>query len=360
MQFRAIRTRLRSSAARGLKQVARATVPRRVLQFASSLLVDGPWQAQRAVHTALNRYPEIFSAAAQYFRNTRQGDARPLRILSFGCSTGEECYSLRPYFPDAEIFGCDINDSVLAIAQARQRTGNIAFFRSSPEALQQNGPFDLVFCMSSLCLFPETNTASGEDGKFPFSGFDEMIAGIDQVVRPGGLLVIYNTSYPFSLATASSNYDALQADMVIENGFVNKLHRSGRAFTVTEGKSHAYCQRVVSAPETLTDSDFVDCLFRKKDGKGSQLAVTVSHPLPIDCEVLGTYVLSDEDAFSPAPDLLMGTFEVELLRDTANGLWERVKYRRQSIISGNDAPTKQFVRRAALLHDQSELNTQLP
>ncbi len=354
-QFQAIRTRVIGGAMSGLRYVARASVPRRILQLASSLLLEGPWQAQRAVHTALNRYPEIFSSAALYFSNQRKTQPqRPLRVLSFGCSTGEECYSLRSYFPNAEIYGCDINESVLAIAKARQRTGNIEFFHSSPEALREHGPFDLVFCMSSLCLFPEANRPSGENGSFPFAAFDELISGIDRVMRPGGLLVVYNTSYPFSLASVASDYEAIRADVVIENGFVNKLHRSGRAFTVSEAKHHAYCQRLVSDPEGLTDSDFVDCLFRKRDGKSGQLDLTVSRSLPAGCQSLSTYVLSDEDAFQASPDLLTGSYEVELLRDPSGMLWERVRYQRKSIAQGQYAPAKDFVRAAALSHERAE------
>jgi chemotaxis methyl-accepting protein methylase len=48
--------------------------------------------------TAPNRYPEIFAAAVAAAAAAR-------RILSFGCSTGEECVSLAEYFPKAEIIG---------------------------------------------------------------------------------------------------------------------------------------------------------------------------------------------------------------------------------------------------------------
>lgn len=57
-----------------------------------------PGSHQLVDWTAANRYPEIFAAAA-----AAAPDAR--RILSFGCSTGEECVSLAEYFPKAEIIG---------------------------------------------------------------------------------------------------------------------------------------------------------------------------------------------------------------------------------------------------------------
>src|SRR5262249_37915409 len=52
--------------------------------------------------TKLNRYPEIFAAATKAAPSAR-------KILSFGCSTGEECVTLANYFPTAQIIGADIN-----------------------------------------------------------------------------------------------------------------------------------------------------------------------------------------------------------------------------------------------------------
>ncbi len=326
----------------------RATLPSRLLQKASALLTDGPWHAQRAVHTALDRYPEIFSAASRYSRTMRpDGSVQQLRILSFGCSTGEECFTLRQYFPDSAIYGCDINRSVLAIASARQRHGGITFFHSSSEMLAQHGPFDIVFCMSSLCLFPEADRAAGEDGTFPFAAFDELLCGIDANLRPGGLLVVYNASYPFRLSAIAPQYDIIDADAVVENGFVNKLHRSGRAFTVTAAKDHSRCHRMISDPKDYRDSDFVDCLFRKRDGQPHDLSLILSPTLSPVSQVLCNYTLSDEDVFRPISGLLTATHEVELLREPSGKLFERIAYRRKSVVAGNFAPTRQFVRPVA-------------
>lgn len=55
---------------------------------------------QSTVLTKMNRYPEIFSVCRGYFKG------RPdLRILSYGCATGEEVLSLRGAFPSAFIVG---------------------------------------------------------------------------------------------------------------------------------------------------------------------------------------------------------------------------------------------------------------
>ena len=323
----------------------RAAVSARVLHKASSFLSDGPWQAQRAVHTALDRYPEVFAAAAHFSRTMRpDGDARPLRILSFGCSTGEECFSLRCYFPDDAIHGCDINRSVLAIAESRQRDGGITFFHSSSKTLAEHGPFDVVFCMSSLCLFPEADRPSGDNGTFPFSAFDDLLSEIDANLRPGGLLVVYNASYQFRLSGIARGYDLVEADVVVENGFVNKLHRSGRAFTVSVAKDHSRSHRMVSDPQDYQDADFVGCLFRKRDGQIHPLSLTLSPTLSSGSHVLCSYTLSDHDLFADVPRLLAATYGIELVREPSGGLFERIAYRRESVVRGTVTPTRCFVR----------------
>jgi SAM-dependent methyltransferase len=330
-----------------VRPILRATLTGHLLRAGLSLLAQRPWQAQRAVHTALDRYPEAFAAAAHFARTMRPvGDTRALRVLSFGCSTGEECFSLRAYFPDAAIYGCDTNDSVLAIATARQKLGGITFFHSSSKTLRDHGPFDIVFCMSSLCLFPEANRQSGENGTFSFSAYDDLLSEINGNLRPGGLLIIYNGSYPFSLSHAASEYDVVQADILVENGFVNKLHRNGRAFTVTETKDHSHCHRMVSDPKTYQDRDFTDCMFRKRDGRRHQLSVDLSPTVDPNSQVLCSYVLHDEDVFGNLPRMLTASLAVELVRGRSGTLFECIEYSRTSIVTGHPALTGRFVRLA--------------
>src|SRR5579872_7156733 len=59
-------------------------------------LFNGRRLHQATVMTSMNRYPRAFSASRRYF-----GDRRDVRILSFGCATGEEVLTLRQYFPEA-------------------------------------------------------------------------------------------------------------------------------------------------------------------------------------------------------------------------------------------------------------------
>jgi hypothetical protein len=130
--------------------------------------------------------------------------------------------------------------------------------------------------MSSLCLFPESDQPSGQNGAFPISAYDGLLTEIDRSLLPGRLLLIYNASYPFRLSTIGPQYNVVQADVVFENGFVNKLHRSGRAFTVTIARNHTRCHKMVSGIEEYRDSDFVDCLFRERDEAPDESPITLS------------------------------------------------------------------------------------
>ena len=152
-------------------------------------LAHGRELHQTAPYTWLNRYPALFGLAAEL-----KPDAR--RILSFGCSTGEELVSLRSRFPDAEIVGAEINARSRAIARRRvaadPRTMVIA-----PESIA--GAFDLVFALSVLQRDPHglKNEMAIEHlaARYPFARFDAGVRGLVARLRPGGFLVVANSLY---------------------------------------------------------------------------------------------------------------------------------------------------------------------
>src|SRR5687767_8594892 len=71
-------------------------------------------QHQLTSVTATDRYPELFTEVRSVVH-----DKRNLSILSFGCSTGEECFTMQSYFPNARITGVDINKSNLRKANRK-------------------------------------------------------------------------------------------------------------------------------------------------------------------------------------------------------------------------------------------------
>jgi trans-aconitate methyltransferase len=118
--------------------------------------------------TALDRYPEVFAAAA-----AAAPDAR--RILSFGCSSGEECVTLAEYFPKAEIIGADINPVILLQAR-KHRSDRIRFVYASDRILSGLGGYYSNFSMAVL----------RRAWHYPFEIFEERALFLETLLRPAG------------------------------------------------------------------------------------------------------------------------------------------------------------------------------
>jgi cyclopropane fatty-acyl-phospholipid synthase-like methyltransferase len=158
--------------------------------------------------TALNRYPEIFAAAAAVAPGVRT-------ILSFGCSTGQECVTLANYFPSARIVGADINP--LSLLKARKhRSDRISFVYANDRNLSGFGGFDAVFCMAVLRVPSKRDIVE----KYPFDRFVERILFLETLVKPGGLLVIHNASYRFSDVSHQFKYETIPVEVSHDKVFL--------------------------------------------------------------------------------------------------------------------------------------------
>lgn len=154
--------------------------------------------------TAMDRYPEVFSTCRELL-----GQKQDLRILSFGCATGEEVFTLRQYFPRATIIGAEINRSCLRVCRNRNRDENIHFIDSLPENLEKNGPYDAIFCMAVFQRNPELvfNRHIMDLKKiYPFEKFENQVAALDPLVKPEGLLVVHYCQYDFRDTAAAAGY----------------------------------------------------------------------------------------------------------------------------------------------------------
>jgi ubiquinone/menaquinone biosynthesis C-methylase UbiE len=126
--------------------------------------------------------------------------------LSFGCSTGEECASLKKYFPQAEIVGTDINRLNLWRARRRHGGNGIDFIHASDEALASQAPFDAIFCLTVLRDTRLDKEPSIREA-YPFERFDERVRFLDSLLRPGGLLVFYGNMYRFRDTSVAQDYE---------------------------------------------------------------------------------------------------------------------------------------------------------
>lgn len=157
--------------------------------------------------TFMNRYPAIFSACRDYF-----GGKQDLKILSYGCSTGEEVLTLREYFPAAHITGAEINKHSLAICRELPVDEKITFVYSHHNEIKKHGPYDAVFCMAVLQRLPHYIAEKGISSLkkiYPFEKFERQIIELDELINPQGLLVVHFTQYSLWDTSVASKYKAL-------------------------------------------------------------------------------------------------------------------------------------------------------
>jgi Methyltransferase domain len=177
-------------------------------------------------YTKMDRYPEIFGLVRDYFA---QRDQAGLRLLSFGCSTGEEIFSLRRYFPQAELLGADISEWNLRQARKRNRDPDIRFIPSDGSSLRENGPYDAIFCMAVLLrIAHRMEPAPSSAEVYPIEKFEEQVHELDQVLQVGGLLIIQHSNYHLRDTALIERYELLprrfqDVDRVPKYGRDNRL-----------------------------------------------------------------------------------------------------------------------------------------
>ena len=180
---------------------------------------------QLADDTEPDRYPEVFGSVAMAMRSSGT-DAGS--ILSYGCSTGEECFSLRGYLPDASIVGADVRRAARAEASARNHDPAIRFIPARRSDLASNGPYDAIFAMSVLCRYPATLGRPNCSRIYPFKRFEAAAITLDGLLRTGGLLVIYNANFRFTDTSVASRYESLPVPGLDDSGFVDLFSSSNQ------------------------------------------------------------------------------------------------------------------------------------
>jgi SAM-dependent methyltransferase len=153
-----------------------------------------------------DRYPALFAECQKRFADL----PRP-KILSFGCATGEEVFSLGGYLPQAEIVGVDINSWCLKQCVRRNTSERLRFLHSlSPEFAEMNG-FDAIFCMA---VFQRTehriDGAQPTHTGFTFERFQAEVGMLDRKLKPGGLFFLDQCDFSFEQTEIAGRYTPLE------------------------------------------------------------------------------------------------------------------------------------------------------
>ncbi len=168
--------------------------------------------------TSNDRYPEIFQRVREQI-----GDGADRRILSFGCATGEEVFTLLRYFPQATIVGLDINPYNISVCRSRLRKTKdtkIVFSVAGSAANEASASYDAIFAMAvfrhgDLNKIPPPSTCRH---RIQFADFEQSVHDLARCLKPGGLLVIRHAMFRFADTTVASQFEAVFSLDPGENG----------------------------------------------------------------------------------------------------------------------------------------------
>jgi hypothetical protein len=142
------------------------------------------------------RYPDLFDLAAKLLPDAK-------RILSFGCSSGEELVSLRRRFPEAQIVGVELNPRSRRIAARRTAADR----RMSVHSRIPDGAFDIIFALAVLQREPHKIAemqVHDLSPYYPFEKFDGAVRRLVRRLRAGGLLCVQHSHYRVENSSAAA------------------------------------------------------------------------------------------------------------------------------------------------------------
>jgi len=132
-------------------------------------------------------------------------------IISFGCSTGEEVFSLAEYMPHAKITGVDINKWCLKQCNKQNKNKNLSFINRVSQEYDKLDNVDALFC---LAVFQRSenrvNNLIKIDKGLTFQRFEKEMSILDKKLKVGGLLFLDHCDFRFEDTVTASNYQSFE------------------------------------------------------------------------------------------------------------------------------------------------------
>ena len=203
-------------------------------------------------HTYPDRYPWLFRQATELVR-----DGRDTRLLSFGCSHGDEAFSLRRYFPLSKIKGIDINPRNIGRARATARKSeidDIEFEVAASTATETVASYDAIFCLSVLCHGDlASSSAARSDPQLRFEDFERVIADFARCLKVGGVLFLHSASFRLCQTDVAAEFDIVLEAAREEMGPDRQFGRDNRAIAGER------CRAVAFRKKSATSRRFIGC-----------------------------------------------------------------------------------------------------
>lgn len=177
----------------------------RALAFAGHWLCSGPYRRAYAMQrnpapglfqpytvTSVNRYPRMFD-----YVHKCVGDGAGHHILSFGCSSGEEVFSLAARFPQAKITGIDINPENIALCRKRwlKQGADPRLCFTLAASASGTDTYDAIFAMAVFRHGALGARPASCADYIHFAAFESCLATLGRALKPGGLLALAHSNF---------------------------------------------------------------------------------------------------------------------------------------------------------------------
>lgn len=155
-------------------------------------------------------------------------DKPETRILSFGCSTGEEVFNLARYFTQARIWGVDIEPGRIRDCQRRWRreghSSRLGFECAANVESYQSESYDLILAMAVFRHGALGGCPDQCSAWLRFRDFERVIMDFARVLRPGGLLVIRHANFRFGDTQVAHLFECLQRETFTDETEVTPIY----------------------------------------------------------------------------------------------------------------------------------------